>query len=83
VSRVWVEDRSWRVPSRATRCRREQCPNPPVADLLRWTVYQGLGRRRTPWAYCADHLYGRRVEDGKVLCEVEEGSLAALRGWVE
>jgi len=36
------------------------CGAPAVASVLR-------GGTRQPWDYCADHLYGRWVEDSKVM----------------
>jgi hypothetical protein len=86
VERVWIPDRDWRVPSRYTRCRRRltnahsqglvMCPNPPVADLNR-----AHGANRSSWwAYCALHLYGRRVVGDAVLISVNKDSPAAERG---
>ncbi len=75
-ARVWVEDRAWRVPSWYSKCRQRSCPNPPMADLVR---AQRFSFRR--WAYCTDHLYGRRLENGRVLVEVHADSPAAQRGW--
>lgn len=73
---VWVpvpEDGRWQ-PLRVTvapgvpglRCRlmtaRHQCGKPAVARLNRSTS-------GTPnwWAYCAEHMFGRWVEDGAVM----------------
>jgi hypothetical protein len=72
---VWVEDRSWRTPSQYTRCRMQGCSQPPVADFFR------TGRRSSWWAYCADHLFGRKIEGGKVLHGVHPESDAAKRGY--
>ena len=36
------------------------CGEPAVATLLR-------GRTKQAWNYCAEHLYGRWVEDGRVV----------------
>lgn len=55
------------------------CGQPTVAVLFR-------GRRRNfPYAYCADHLYGRWIEDGRVVwwCIREgwhEKALDGIRG---
>ncbi len=52
----------------AGRCRftvgpgRKRCGAPAVATLMR-----GSRDRKRPWDYCADHLYGRWIEDGKVM----------------
>jgi hypothetical protein len=71
---VWVPDPEWRTPSEYERCRQPVCPNPPVADLKRRRYYRG-GMRPVWWAYCAEHLYGRRIVDGVVEQQVVENSL--------
>jgi hypothetical protein len=46
------------------------CPNPPVADMRRLRVVAIDGkdvRRGEWWAYCAEHLYGRWLENGVVM----------------
>jgi len=64
-----VEDSSldWIAPPvGAGRCRHmsghplKVCGKPPVATLYR-------GTHRHAYDYCPEHLYGRWVEDGKVL----------------
>jgi hypothetical protein len=76
---VWVPDRQWRTPSHYSRCRMLGCTAPPVADLRRGHK----GHRPRWWAYCADHLYGRRVgPSGEVLTQVCADSPAAERGYV-
>ena len=78
---VWVPDRDWRVPSQYTRCRTSNtypCWNSPVADLQRtdW-------KKRPRWyAYCEQHMYGRRLRDGVVEVRVHPNSPAAKRGHV-
>lgn len=75
--RVWVEDREWLVPASHARCRhstRDLCPNPPVADLPR-------GHTKQRWSYCAEHLYGRKFVDGKVMIAVRPDSPAAKQGF--
>lgn len=62
----WREsDASWRVADRAEtylfKCRRRGCSHPVVAVLNR---IHGKGTQR--WFYCADHLYGRRINSGRV-----------------
>jgi len=68
--RVWVRDAAWRVIPEGVskRCRRKWCPNPAVAELLRGNGW---------WAYCCEHLYGRRVESGVVMVSVHPDSPAA------
>lgn len=66
--RTWVPDEQWIALSAKTtsRCRmiegkaRTRCPNTAVAQFRR-------GHRSISWwAYCADHLYGRRLNNGVV-----------------
>ena len=79
---AWLEESltDWRAlpPGSTARCRYAaptrgyRCPNVAVAELRR-------GRKQVRWwAYCADHLYGRRVEGGKVLLAVRSDCSAAL-----
>ena len=83
VPEVWVEDRSWVLLGQYTslKCRWRsghplvKCLNRVVAEVMR-------GRRRqTWWVYCSDHLYGRRVVDGRVETPVHPDSPAAKRGY--
>jgi len=77
---VWVDEttegrapHAWNLAgdwAQATRrCRwmlsnpRRACGARPVALLWRTRGGRGL----TPWFYCADHLYGRQLEDGRIL----------------
>lgn len=63
---VAVPDKSWRLQS-GKRCRsgaapgRHACARPSVAEFKR-------GSKQYPswWAYCADHMYGRWIENGQV-----------------
>lgn len=43
--------------------RLASCGAPAVAELLRYE-YGTAGRW---WAYCPDHMYGKWVEDGRVM----------------
>lgn len=72
---VAVEDTDWttdrpRLASgslAADRCRFGKPPH--LVPAAAW-LYRPVWRRDTrqvPWAYCADHLYGRWIEDGKVM----------------
>ena len=74
LERVWVPDDEWGLlaPSLTPRrCRFMRCRRAAVAAMLRGT------RRKTWWAYCEDHLYGRKIEGGVVLCSVHPDSPAA------
>jgi hypothetical protein len=64
----WVEEEPefWRLATadeRETRkCRMIRCPNSPVAALNRgyWKHTESW------WLYCGDHLYGRRIRNGRI-----------------
>jgi hypothetical protein len=80
VNRVtWVKDTRWIKLDTPKRCRsiagspRVHCPN--MADY-------GLIRSNGVWAYCEQHMYGRRIRDGIVEFEVSDNSPAAERGYV-
>ena len=62
--REWQPDPSWRYGSYYRKSRQPHCDNLPVADLQR---YSFRTHRYSWWAYCADHLYGRKIENGQVL----------------
>jgi hypothetical protein len=73
----------WRLVAREKRCRRQAagesgCKTPAVAELNR-------SRRdgENWWAYCPDHMYGRWIEDGRVLqwrvVPVESAAVSAGR----
>lgn len=59
---VAVPDDGWTIGGREDRACRwsmsSRCPNPTVASFQR-----GNG----PWFYCADHMFGRWIEDGAVM----------------
>lgn len=64
------EGPDWRVETGrqcrlATRNRR--CPNPCVVALNRGRRQYGRGLLDSWWAYCAEHMYGRWIEDGQVM----------------
>jgi hypothetical protein len=77
--RVWIEDRDWRCVASYSgkKCRFRGCAHKAVAEMAR--QYQG-GKRHW-WAYCEEHLYGRRVGRDRVETEVSADSLAAKRGF--
>lgn len=61
----WVADTSWQLllEDENRRCRMKNCEAQAVAMLRR--------ERRSKsgfawWAYCGQHLYGRKIEDGVV-----------------
>lgn len=62
---VVVPDLDWVLVNGAGyRCRhstRRPCPNVPVAGLRRGRYSRQL------WRYCDRHLYGRWIENGKVV----------------
>lgn len=62
----WTTDH----PSIRRRCRWThqgvRCEQQADAVLMR-PAWAAPGRLRRPWAYCRDHLYGRWIEDGRVM----------------
>lgn len=78
---VWVEESAhWRLlPSHRSqaRCRFFGCRAQAVVELQRGS------KKKSWWAYCADHLYGRKIENGKIMCAVHPESPAAERGRIE
>lgn len=75
---VWTsraEGDDWRI-EHGKQCRmldghpRRRCPKLTVAALNRGRITWRQGRDckvDSWWAYCADHLYGRWIEDGQVM----------------
>lgn len=67
---VAIEDPEWRLTSDSRMCRMRGgkrfgsvCIRDAVAELDRSHV----PGRQNWWAYCLDHMYGRWIEDGKVM----------------
>lgn len=65
----WRIAADWRMGGSGRGCRMLRCPNQAVAALCR----KRKGTKLAPnlpsfqwWTYCADHLYGRKIEDGAV-----------------
>lgn len=54
----------WRIGGEGKRCRINQCRNSAVAALARRSSWAKAGF--TWWHYCADHLYGRKIENGVI-----------------
>ena len=77
---VWVPDRDWLMLGSPKRCRhiggspKTHCPN-----LSSW----GFPRSNGVWAYCREHMYGRRIRNGIVEMAVHPESPSAQRGYVE
>lgn len=71
ASHAWRLATSWERTAR--RCRwtlaspRRACGQPSAAML--WRVLHRRGGRTSlqGWFYCVEHLYGRRIEDGRIL----------------
>lgn len=64
-----AEQGEWVIPAvGAGRCRygKPACKKPAAASMMR-THHTKYGSQNVPWDYCADHLYGRWIEDGKVV----------------
>lgn len=76
---AWVKDTYWRKLDAPKRCRR--IDGFPRTHCLNMADY-GLLRSNGIWAYCEEHMYGRRIRDGIVEVEVHDDSPAAKRGFV-
>jgi hypothetical protein len=68
---VAVEDLSWQLVT-GKRCRwgggyhKKACGQPSAAEFAR-SQYRRTGTHLVYWAYCEQHLYGRWIEDGKIM----------------
>lgn len=67
-------DNQWRLTT-GKRCRSgssryvKACGAPAVAEFNRGRSDKRLHARTDSWwAYCAEHMFGRWVEDGRVMC---------------
>lgn len=43
----------------------DRCPN--AAEAILWRPVYRTEHPKRPWAYCSAHLYGRWIEDGRVM----------------
>lgn len=68
---AWVVDPDWRLLDAGEedhRCRGgRECSSRVVAALSR---RYGRNQQRHWWFYCSEHLYGRLIEQGRVLMPV-------------
>lgn len=82
--RIWVVDPDWRVGS-TRQCRtltnRKRCPNQAVAEFKRHTRQANVGYIWEP--HCEEHLFGRRLHDGKILTNVHPDSPLAMKAALE
>lgn len=62
----WVRDPDWKLGGDGRKCRMKRCANEAVAGFQRGRWTKNHGRILVWWHYCADHLYGRKIEDGVV-----------------
>ena len=69
----WVEEPpdEWRLATPGEmidrHCRRPGCRRDPAVALRRWTHSKRGLRFSTWWLYCSWHMYGRRLEGGRIL----------------
>jgi hypothetical protein len=75
---VWIPDESWRLVTTSKNCRQKRCYRDAVAELDRG-IHTSRGVRPSWWAYCEDHMYGRRIHDGRVWIRLRADSPAAKR----
>jgi len=57
---------AWRLCARDRTCRDLRCREKAVAELNRKLRRRGKVHDMW-WAYCAAHMYGRWIEDGKIM----------------
>jgi hypothetical protein len=76
---VWVKDTEWKKLDYPMRCRR-MLGNPRKV-CCKETLY-ALRRSNGYWAYCSDHMYGRRIRDGIVEIQAHPNTKAAKQGWI-
>lgn len=74
----WKQDPGWKYDPGQRLCRQVKCLSEAVAALNRG-IRTSTGRNDSWWYYCADHLYGRRIMDGKVMARymVKNADVAA------
>ena len=76
---MWVEDRAWSLEeTTGYPCSFPRCTGPAVAVLARSRLT--TSRRTVRCHYCGNHLYGRRIANGRVEVRVHPDSPAA-RGY--
>ena len=69
----WRPDEGWSVGGEGRKCRMLRCPNQAVAALRRHRKPTKAAPHLPNfqwWHYCADHLYGRKIEDGVVKARI-------------
>ncbi len=60
----WRADGEWRVGGDGRTCSMRRCHTLAVAQLRR--KHRRFVDGFSWWSYCADHLYGRKIEEGIV-----------------
>lgn len=60
----WVRDDSFEMAWLDRTCRQLRCGEPAVVALKRRHGTSPFGFRW--WFYCAEHMYGRKIDDGVV-----------------
>lgn len=73
----WLPDESFKIGGDGRGCRMRGCENPAVVMLRRnHREKSGFAGFRW-WPYCADHMYGRKIEDGVVkMCRLFQNELS-------
>lgn len=60
----WIADNDWQLVSEQRKCSMRRCT--ATADALLRRQHKRFPSGFAWWAYCREHLYGRKVEDGVV-----------------
>ncbi len=74
IERIWVRDTGWERLTVPRKCRAMAGRGRRVCSK---DAYFALKRSNGPWAYCEEHMYGRRIHNGIVEVAVVADSPAA------
>ena len=79
LGQVWVKERSWVRLLTPKRCRSMGKGYIVCGKSANYAFMRSNGL----WAYCEEHMYGRRIRDGIVEVSVSADSPAAKQGYVD
>jgi hypothetical protein len=74
---VWVKDTSWVYLDQPKKCRRMIGKYRVCGGESRYAFKRPNGY----WAYCQEHMYGRRIFNGIIEIQVSKDSISAKRGY--
>lgn len=74
MERIWVPDTEWEKLAKPRKCRATAGRGRRICNT---EALYALRRPNGLWAYCEEHMYGRRIRDGIVEVAVATDSPAA------